>query len=131
MSVTRVSLRGAKLVYVIVADKKLNYAGGRSRVAYIGTTKKGITRISQSVAARAEAVLGLHGVEEFEVRVVTCRPRQRVKSWLKLERALLLCFREKFCEVPKCNSHGKRIREAGEFTLFSKARIKRILDDLS
>jgi hypothetical protein len=39
--VTRVSLGKSKLVYVLVADKPIDYTYGKSRIAYIGTTKKG------------------------------------------------------------------------------------------
>ena len=67
---TRVSIGKQKLVYVLVADKRLRYPKGRSRIAYIGTTKKGVTRIAQSVAKRAEDILSLHGVRTFHARVV-------------------------------------------------------------
>jgi len=127
----RVILRDEKLVYVLIANKKFNYANGRSRVVYIGTTKKGGTRITQSVAARSETILRLHGVTEFEARTISCRPRQRVKMWRKLERAFLLSFREKFGEVPRCNVQGKNFKETDEFDYFAKARLKRVLEDVS
>jgi hypothetical protein len=127
----RVALGDLKLVYIIVADKKLQYPNGRSRIAYIGTTKRGIARIAGSVAYRAQSVLGLHGVQSLEARILTCRPRQKVKSWLKLERALLLAFREAYGSVPKCNSHGKKISEGNEFSIFSRARVNRVIEDLA
>lgn len=124
-------LGNLKLVYVLVADKRLQYPNGKSRIAYIGTTKKGVARIAQSVASRADAILQLSGVRTFRARVLTCRPRQRVKMWHKLERALLITFREQFGEVPRCNSHGKKMKQAGEFDLFARARIREVLADLS
>lgn len=57
MMVTRMSLGKKKLVYVIQAQKPLKYPWGRSRIAYIGTTKKGIARFAQSAAAKADDVL--------------------------------------------------------------------------
>jgi hypothetical protein len=42
MIVDRLSIGDLKLAYVIVADKKVKYASGRARIAYIGTTKNGI-----------------------------------------------------------------------------------------
>jgi len=60
-----------KLVYVLIADKRLKYKLGKSRIAYIGTTKKGSSRIAQSMAARAEDVLSIHGVRSFHARVIT------------------------------------------------------------
>jgi len=131
MHVTRVSIGKKKLVYVILADRKLEYEGGRSRIAYIGTTKKGLSRISQSVAARAGDILRIRGLREFDVRVITCPPRQRVKTWCKLERAMLLVFRDIFGEPPWENPHGKRMKEADEFVYFRRKRVRQIIEDLS
>lgn len=131
MRVTRVAVGSAKLVYVIVADKKLAYPNGRSRIAYIGTTKNGVSRLAQSAAYRTDEILGRRGVQSFRVHVVTCRPRQKVKTWFKLERAFLLVFRETFGKVPVCNSHGKGITVHDEFSYFARTRIQRVIDDLS
>ena len=73
----------------------------------------------------------MDGVKAFAARVLTCQPRQNVKTWLKLERALLLTFRERHGSVPKCNSHGKRMRATDELRYFAKSRLIRVLDDLS
>jgi len=130
MEVTRVSMGKKKLVYIILTKKALKYRWGRSRIAYIGTTKKGVSRISQSVAARAEEVLAIHGVREFWVRIVTCPPRQSVKTWIKLERALLLVFRQKYGDLPKCNTAGKKMKERDEFKYFKRFRLEQILEAL-
>lgn len=131
MEATRVSIGKSKLVYILCADRRIKYAGGRSRIVYVGTTKRGIRRVAGSVARRADDILQLRGVRRFHARIVTCRPRQRVKTWLVLERALLLEFRKRFGEPPKCNTHGKKIRERDEFDYFRRKRIATILDDLS
>ena len=131
IEVSRVSLGGQKLVYILVQDKKHKYKKGRSRVAYIGTTKNGANRVANSSAVRAGDILGSRGVRRFEARIITCRPRQNVKTWVKLERALLLTFREMYGEVPRCNSHGKKIKEFDEYRYFAKSRLKRILEDLA
>ncbi len=131
LTATRVSIGKNKLVYVLVANKKLAYAKGKSRIAYIGTTKKGVARIAQSVASHANDILALHGVKSFSARVITCRPRQNVSTWRVLERALLLAFKEKFGDVPRCNSHGKRIKESDEFRYFRKGGVLSVIDDLS
>lgn len=128
---TRVTLGKSKLVYVLVADKRLKYKSGRSRIVYIGTTKKGVARIAHSVATRADHILGLPGVRTFSARVVTCRPRQKVSTWRKLERALLLSFRERFGEVPECNLHGKKFKERDEFKYFSKTKVSKVIDELT
>lgn len=53
MRVTRVSIRGERLCYVIVADKRQRYKKGRSGIVYIGTTTKGVGRLASSAANRA------------------------------------------------------------------------------
>jgi hypothetical protein len=131
MEVSRVSIGKKKLVYVIIASRALRYPWGRSRVAYIGTTKKGMARIAQSAAARAEDVLGVHGVRSFLVRIVTCAPRPNVKTWVKLERAMLLTFRQKYGKLPVCNTMGKNIRKTDEFKSFNHSRLEKILDSLA
>jgi len=128
---TRVSLRREKLVYILIADKRLRYGKQKSRIVYIGTTKRGIGRIAGSVASHANDILELTGVRSFHARIVTCQPRQRVQTWRVLERALLLAFREKFGEVPKRNSHGKRMRERDEFRHFSKRAVSSVIEELS
>jgi hypothetical protein len=131
ITATRVSIGEERLVYILVANRKLPYPLGRSRVVYIGTTSKGISRIAQSVAARAEHILSMHGVRTFEVRVITCRRRQRVKMWLKLERALLICFRGRYGSVPKCNTHGSAMREKDELEYFAANRLLSVLHRLA
>ena len=131
MHATRVSIGKSKLVYVLVADKKLKYASGKSRIAYIGTTKKGTSRIAQSVATRAEDILGIRGVRSFHARVVTCRPRKHVKTWHYLERGLIIKFREMFGEIPMCNTQGKNMKRAKEFAYFADNGLQLVLEELS
>src|SRR2546428_13311750 len=85
MSVTRVTLGHDKMVYVIVASRNVRYREGRSPVVYIGTTKKGAGRMAQSAARLTDEVLGTFGVRRFHVRVLTCKPRAGVQTWIKLE----------------------------------------------
>ena len=130
MNVTRVSIGRKKLVYIIMAQRPLRYPWGWSSVAYIGTTKKGMDRIAQSAAARADSVLGIHGVKEFTVRIITCPPRPNMRTWVKLERALLLVFRQKFGKVPVCNDLGKKMQPEDEFKYFKRERLEKLLDAL-
>lgn len=131
LTMRRVALDHERLVYVICADRKLKYPNGYSQIAYIGTTKNGISRVASSAAYRSWDVLWSHGVQSLDVRIVTCRPRQGFKSWLKLERALILAFREKFGEPPMCNVQGRAMKLRDEFDRFSFERLNRILDTLS
>ena len=118
------------MVYVLVASKMIKYPFGSSKIAYIGTTKKGIQRVAQSVAHRADMILGLHGVHSFEARIVSCRRRQNVSTWKKLEYALLLKFRKEFGRVPRFNQKGANMRETDEFDYFNEKRIRKIIDRL-
>jgi hypothetical protein len=126
----RVSLGKLRLVYVITADRLLSYPTGRSRIAYIGTTKNGPARIAQSVAHRAEVILRLRGVSEMTVRILTCAPRQHVKTWHKLERALLLQFKDDYGSVPVCNTQGKNMVWRDEGDHFTASRLSGVLDRL-
>jgi hypothetical protein len=131
MTVNRVAIGDERLVYAICADKKQKYPFGMSPIVYIGTTEKGVARIATSAAYRSYDVLAMHGVKSFDVRIVTCRRRQGIKSWKLLERALLLGFRAQFGDIPKCNSQGKRFQEGREFDVFARERIRQIILDLT
>jgi hypothetical protein len=129
--VTRAATKSSRLVYVFVCDKKVSYPEERSRIAYIGMTKNGVWRVAASIAHRAKKILGTRGIYSFWVQIVTCRAKPGVKSWHKLERAMLLLFKERFGDVPICNEKGKAMKVGDEFSYFAKARIRRVLDDLS
>jgi len=131
LQVNRMRIGEGKLVYVLLADRKLKYPYGGTSVINIGTTKKGLARVASSVAYRAEGILSQRGVRTCSARVITCRRRPKVQTWRKLERATLLSFREKYGNVPKFNSQGKRIAERDEFDYFTRSRILQILRDLA
>lgn len=127
VTITRNALKAEKLVYLAAANKKLKYPHGSSRIAYIGTTKSGASRISQSAATKAEALLQLHGVSSLTFFVVTCASRSKVKTWKKLEMALLLTFREKFGAVPKGNVQGKNMRWSDQLSYFTRPRLESVI----
>lgn len=130
MVVNRIAVGDLKLCYVLCANRSIPYDTGRSPIIYMGTTRNGIDRVAQSAAAKSW-VLGMHGVTSFEVRIVTCGSRQRIRSWHKLERALLLTFRDKFGTVPICNTVGKNFVETDEFRLFSRSRVSAVIEGLT
>lgn len=115
-------LEREKPVYFHVLNRPLEYAYGRSRIAYIGTTRQGLERIMSSIAERAADAFDLHGITSIEVHEIGCAPRQRVETSKKLERACLLVFRERYGEVPRFNSHGSGIEETDEFVYFNKSK---------
>jgi hypothetical protein len=128
---SRVAIGNQRLVYLLVANRQIRYSRGRSKVVYVGTTKKGLSRVASSVASRADDILWNHGIREFHARIVTCRPRQKVKTWLKLERAFLVRFKELFGEVPMCNTKGSKMKPRDVFEYFTMSAIDRILRDIA
>ncbi len=131
LSARRVLIGNQKLVYVLVGPRPIPYEWDRSRILYIGTTRSGSSRVAQSVSSRADQILQQHGVKSFEARIVTCSLRRRVRTWAKLERAMLLCFRELFGELPLCNARGLHMRPTDEFLYFSRERVRQVLHELS
>src|ERR1700728_1724568 len=90
-----------RMVYILTANKHQRYSDknlktvGRSRIIYIGTTKKGAGRPAASAVNKAsEAFYHLHGVRTIEVHIVTCAAHRKKQAWKKLEAALLDTFRQ-------------------------------------
>jgi hypothetical protein len=54
-----------------------------------------------------------------------------VKTWHKLERGLLLAFKDKFGEPPKCNIAGKNMQWTDELDYFTQERLNRVIDKYS
>ena len=125
--ISRPAFTADRLVYLAVASKALKYPHGKSRIAYIGTTKAGASRIASSAAHRAKDLLALHGVNSLSFFVVTCAARQRVKSWRKLEVGLILSFRQLYGDVPKCNVKGKNQKWSDELEYFTRHRLESVL----
>ena len=133
MTVYRRALKHRRLVYILAARKPLKYREGRSRILYIGTTKKGISRIASSVAHRSKQILKQRGVREIDVHVVSCEARPGLKSWGLLERALVAQFRSRYFEVPLCNTQLKNKRSSehldGLFRPRALGKILRIFEN--
>ncbi|MDD5327607.1 MAG: hypothetical protein PHY02_07315 [Phycisphaerae bacterium] len=129
--INRTAFKDDKLVYIIRANKKLRYRFGNSRIAYIGTTKKGARRIASSAVWKGEDLLYCYGIKHLELHIVTCRKIQGVESWRKLERALILRFRESFGDVPVANSAYKNGRWRDEKKYFKEHNLDKVIDGLS
>jgi hypothetical protein len=128
MTVSRGGVKHLKMCYVIKANRIIRYPSGKSRIVYIGTTQKGLHRLAQSAAQRAQPVLGAHGISSFEVFVVSCRSAPNAQTWRLLERALLMTFRDMYGAVPMANKNGMGLHEGDEFTTyFRRWRIKEVL----
>jgi hypothetical protein len=127
ITITRQAFGGDKVVYLAVANRSRRYPFGyRSPILYIGTTKRGARRIAQSAAARAEALLQDRGVRQISFHIVRCTPLRKVKTWVKLERALLLAFKHTYGSVPVAMS-SRNARWRDELDYFSEKRLAAVL----
>lgn len=109
LTVTRSPQWNDKMVYILVANKYFKYQNGRSRIIYIGTTKKGASRPATSAVGKAsQAFAELHGVKTIEVHIATCRPRKAMKTWRYLEAALIDTFWNRYFGLPKYNKNRPR-----------------------
>lgn len=127
MTITREAVKSDKLVYIAVANKAIQYPHARSRIVYIGTTRNGAHRMAASAAAKAQEMLDLHGVRELQFYPVTCKSRQNVRTWRKLERGLLLAFKHLYGRVPQCNTQGKNMVWTDELGYFTRGRLDGVI----
>lgn len=112
LTVTRSPQWNNKMVYILAANKYQRYANGRSRIIYIGTTKRGAGRPAASAVNKASQVFGkLHGVKTIEVHLATCRPRRAMQTWKYLESSLLDIFRKRYFELPKYNKNRPKSKD--------------------
>lgn len=123
-------VKNSKAAYLFCSCSKIvKYSLGRSRIVYIGSTSNVVSRIPVSAGERAHSILNTHGISGFAVFVVSCQPVQKGKTWRKLERALLIRFRERYGRQPLCNTAGKKLVEHDEFAkYFSRAEVDCVLD---
>jgi len=63
LEIHRSGIPQEKLVYIAVANKALKYRRGSSSIVYIGTTKRGIDRITSSGAARSKELFEKKGLQ--------------------------------------------------------------------
>ncbi len=131
LTINRAAIEGDQLVYIATANRRIHYRFGLSYIVYIGTTKAGASRIAASAASKASEMLALHGVRELEFHVVTCRGRKHVKTWMKLERGLILTFRHTFGEIPRCNRQGVHMVWTDELRYFTERRLRDIIQRFS
>jgi hypothetical protein len=106
LTITRSPQWNDKMVYILAlaANKFCRYQNGRSRIVYIGTTKKGASRPAASTVNKASQAFGkLRGVKTIEVHIATCRPRRNLKTWKYLESSLLDTFWNSYHQLPRYN----------------------------
>jgi hypothetical protein len=128
MMLHRDILKRKKVVYLVIAPKLVRYKFGRSRIAYIGTTRKGADRVAPSAAYRAQEVFDRRGFRELDVHLVSCKGKPGKATWWKvLEGALLACFFREYMELPLCNKRGPRRFSRAMSRFFRKERIEKIV----
>ena len=128
MTVHRRVLKKKKIVYLLSAASPIKYKGGRSRIVYVGTTKKGVGRIAGSAAARAEDILSTRGLKVVNVFVASRSSRAGLATWRCLEDALLAAFLASYHEPPMCNAQGKKKKWNEELDrLFKWKAINKVL----
>jgi len=120
-----------RMVYILTANKHLPYKDrdsrtvGRSKILYIGTTKKGVSRPAASAVNKASEVFyHLHGVKTIDVHVVTCSTHNKKETWKRLEAALLDAFRRRYFQLPRYN----KVRPATKEGLFSTKALDKIIN---
>ena len=124
LTVTRSPQWNDKMVYVLAANKYFRYRNGRSRIIYIGTTKRGAGRPAASAVNTASHAFGkLHGVKTIEVHIATCRPRRAMQTWRHLESALVNAFWNRYFELPEYN----KMRPRHQNGLFRDEALKKIV----
>ena len=126
--VARPAIRARKLVYIACANKPIRYRHGRSKIVYIGTTQRGVRRVAGSAANQAQKLLNQRGIRELEFYVVTCASRAAVQSWKKLERGLILAFKDLYGEPPVGNRQGKNIFWHDELWYFTLRRLRSVIE---
>jgi hypothetical protein len=121
LTITRSPQWHSKMVYILTCPNRyFRYRNGRSRIIYIGTTKKGAGRPAASAVNKASQAFGkLRGVKTIEVHVATCRPGGKQHTWKHLECALLDTFFNRYFELP----HYNKVRPKLKRRLFRDNRL--------
>lgn len=128
MMVHRRILKKNKVVYLLTAAKPVKYHGGRSRIVYIGTTKKGVHRIAASAAWRAEDIMSRRGLKEVNVFLVSCTSCPGLATWERLEDALLAAFRSEYEQLPLCNDQGKKLKFTKKLArIFKRSAVDKVV----
>jgi len=125
--ITREALLDERLVYVALANRMFKYPRGRSCIAYIGTTKRGVRRVASSAAHKAPEVLRDWGMRSLQLHIVTCTARPGTPAWRRLERALIVTFKQEYGSVPKGNRQGKNFEAYDEYKYFKPSRLRSVL----
>ena len=128
LTVVRSSQWNPRLVYILVANKTHKYKSGRrSRIIYIGTTGKGAQRPATSAVNKASEAFSLRGIKQIEVHLATCAGRKHIRTWQRLESALLATFRSLHFELPRYNKKKGADHYVEDVTLFRGKALQKLI----
>jgi len=131
LQVTRDALSGKNIVYIAKANKAIKYGNRYSKIAYIGQTTTGITRIAQSAATRAKEILDLHGFKHLDFFIIRPTPKRKVRTWALLEKDLLITFQMCYGQIPIGNTQGSKLSFNDMSGLFPVEKLKKIIEKYS
>jgi hypothetical protein len=123
----RVDYGKDRVVYLLTTNKPYRYTYARSRIAYIGTSKNGASRVAQSAVYKGKPFLEVYGINTLSAYVITVPGKQNVKNWKRLESALLLAFRREYGEKPRANKQQPRGKPESIFKDFKERSLVEIL----
>jgi hypothetical protein len=117
------------MTYILVANKKFKYPSGeRTHVLYIGTTRKGARRPAASAVEKAMAMFGsVRGVKQIGIYLLNSESRRNVKTWQKLESALLAIFRQRYFRLPQENKKRGEYGNEEDIRYFKRENLLKIL----
>ncbi len=127
LKITREALSKDKLVYIARANKPIRYPFGKSKIAYIGQTSTGISRIAQSAAKKATEILKQQGFKHLDFYTIYPKAKKRIKTCKALERDLILTFRSAYGKVPIGNSQGSRLPPNRLSPYYRRERLEEII----
>jgi hypothetical protein len=129
LTVDRSSLWKNRLVYILVANKTFKYKSGkRTHILYIGTTGKGARRPATSAVAKAMSIFGdVRGVKQIGVYLLNSDSRPSVRTWQKLESALLAAFCQRYYELPMKNKKRGEYAHEEDIRYFRRENLVKIL----
>lgn len=132
LTIDRSRMWKSRLVYLLVANKKFKYPSGRkTHVLYIGTTKKGAKRPAASAVEKAMAMFGdVRGLKQIGIYLLNSESRRNVKTWEKLESALLAVFRQRYFALPNENKKRGEYGNEEDIRYFNPDHLTDILREL-
>lgn len=121
----------SRVVYILRADRPQKCKKGRSRIVYIGESKRGFRRFAASAAAKADRTFGvLRGVKRIDVHLLTFRGKRSVRLWEELESGLLAAFQARHECLPCFNKQGKSCK-LEDVKYFRRRRLAAVIERLA